>query len=833
MRGKTDRAENATVPTGPGQSMRQRAEEIARKNASLGPQNSAVLSPRETELLLHELHVHQIQLEMQNEELRQAQAELDATRARYYDLYDLAPVGYVTVSEKGLIQEANLTATTLLGVARGALVHRPLTRFILKADQDVYYKHRKQLFKTAEPQACELRLVRSDGIAFTAYLEATASRDSDGETVCRVALSDITECKQTEIQLQYLSMHDALTGLNNRAYFEETLERLDRGRQFPISILMADVDNLKLINDLQGHAAGDSMLRSVAHLLTVSFRAEDVIARVGGDEFAVLMPSTTAEQAEGALLRFRSILQEHNGHCDSHPVGLSCGIGTAEHGVPLLQALKNGDSAMYREKQALSVTSRPGLQVREAFPISSSGPSLRRQAEEMARSETAQSSENTDLVPAEHPQYALHELRVHQIELEMQNQELRTAHADLDQSRARYFDLYNLAPVAYFTLSEQSLIIEANLTAVSMLGVVRSALEKQRFTQFIYRQDQDIFYLHRKQLFGTGEPQACELRMVTKDGAVFWAQMAATVAQDAEGAPVCFVVMSDISVRKQTEDELRQSLDLAERSRRALLSALEDLQSAEAAIQQLNESLERRIDERTAQLQVAVDELDSFSYSVSHDLRSPLRAINGFSNELFEDYGGRLDDNGRSLLFRIQNASVRMGDLIDGLMALSRLSRLDLDRSLVDLSDMAERLVGRLKASHPSHPVKCSIAAGLAAYADPAMAEIILQNLLGNAWKYTGKQPGAEVEFGSFDLDGETVFFVRDNGVGYDEAGADKLFGAFQRLHSAKEYPGNGIGLATVKRAVNRHEGRVWAEGAMEKGATFYFTLGPKSHDSP
>ena len=188
--------------------LRRQAEEKAAKMT----ENQEALSPEETRQMLHELRVHQIELEMQNEELRRAQAELDAARARYFDLYDLAPVGYCTLSEKGLILEANLTAATLLGVARGALVKQPISRFILKEDQDIYYLHRKQLFETGEPQACELRMVKKDGTAFWAHLAATVAQDADGAPVCRVVMSDITERKRTEgVQLAGERRHEFRT----------------------------------------------------------------------------------------------------------------------------------------------------------------------------------------------------------------------------------------------------------------------------------------------------------------------------------------------------------------------------------------------------------------------------------------------------------------------------------------------------------------------------------------------------------------------------------------------------------------------------------------------
>ncbi|MFH1983342.1 MAG: PAS domain-containing protein [Pseudomonadota bacterium] len=184
--------------------LRRRAEEIIREKAAQSPEDLEALSPEKMREMLHELRVHQIELDMQNEELRRAQVDLEATRQRYFDLYDLAPVGYCTISEKGLILEANLTAATLLSVSRSALVKQPLTRFILSEDQDIYYRHRKQLFETGEPQACELRMVQQDGTFFWVHLAATAAQEADGESICRVVMSDITDRKRSEKERELL-----------------------------------------------------------------------------------------------------------------------------------------------------------------------------------------------------------------------------------------------------------------------------------------------------------------------------------------------------------------------------------------------------------------------------------------------------------------------------------------------------------------------------------------------------------------------------------------------------------------------------------------------------
>ncbi|MGB7542146.1 MAG: ATP-binding protein, partial [Burkholderiales bacterium] len=218
-------------------------------------------------------------------------------------------------------------------------------------------------------------------------------------------------------------------------------------------------------------------------------------------------------------------------------------------------------------------------------------------------------------------------------------------------------------------------------------------------------------------------------------------------------------------------------------------------------------------------------ELEAFSYSVSHDLRAPLRHIDGFGQILLEDYAGKLDDEGRRHLQRVREASQRMAQLIDDLLNLSGITRAEMRRETVDLSRMAEMAAEALRKTDPQRAAEIVIEKGLTAEADERLLRVALDNLLGNAWKYAGKRPRARIEVGRTDRDGKTAYFVRDNGAGFDMAYAHKLFGAFQRLHSVSEFPGTGIGLATVQRIIHRHGGQIWAESAVDKGATFYFTL--------
>lgn len=377
-------------------------------------------------------------------------------------------------------------------------------------------------------------------------------------------------------------------------------------------------------------------------------------------------------------------------------------------------------------------------------------------------------------------------------DLQKEIAERQQAEQALRKSEERYHALFELESDAILLVSTENMnILDCNSAATELYGYARSELlsmnaanlsiEPERIHQ--YAAD-DIQTIHIPQRFDR-----------TKSGRVFPVEITGRYF-DLQNKNLFLVAVRDITERVRAEESLRE----------------------------YREHLEDLVQERTAQLSYTNQELESFSYSVAHDLRAPLRAINGFSKAILEDHADRINPEVETYLNQVIKAGENMSQMLDALLSLSRVTLSEINLEQVNLSGMARSIMNDLQRSEPKRNAEIIIANDLVAIADRRLMQILLTNLLGNAWKFTASRPQARIELGKKE-DGVTTYFVRDNGIGFDMAYVKNLFVVFQRLHAEKDFPGTGVGLATVRRIIRRHNGEIWAEGHVDRGATFYFTI--------
>jgi PAS domain S-box-containing protein len=572
-------------------------------------------------------------------------------------------------------------------------------------------------------------------------------------------------------------------------------------------------------------------------------------------------------------------------------------------------------------------------------------------------------SEISDLRSAPENQRLIHDLRVHQLELEMQNRELREAQTELELARDRYADLYDFAPVGYVTLDAKGRVLEINLNGANLLGKPRTEIVKLPFSSLLHPEDIAHYFSYLKQVLESDRKVSTEVRLKKGKQKYRYCYLESIAIHDARGnATTCRTAIIDISERKHAEEQLNlahaeleqkvqdrttelMQTNLAlkkeivqreqitarlrgseERYRsvvesqtelicrwkpggvltfvndaycRAFGKSCEELightflplipeedrdkvrdhigtlsrdnpvttlehrvivpsgeirwqrwinhasfdeqgnitefqsvgndvterRRVEHELNQYRAHLEVLVAERTADLQATNRELELFSYTIAHDLRAPLRAVTSFSQILLDDVDAKLNDEERDSLHRIIVAGKYMAQLIDDILKLAKVTRSEMHFEVVNISALCHEAAARLQQADPDRCVSWNIQDGLTAWGDRKALAVMLNNLAENAWKFTQHTTDATIEFGAAQEQGEQVFYVKDNGVGFDMQYASKLFRAFERLHSSGEFEGTGIGLATVLHVVDRHRGNVWARGTVGKGATIYFQL--------
>lgn len=1120
----------------PAEKLRREAEAIQLERTADAPEPATESSPHEMRRLLHELQVHQIELEMQNEELRRGRWEIEAARARYFDLYDLAPVGYLTLDEQGKILESNYAASRLLGLSRRGLVQQSITRFIRPEEQDTYYLQCRRLLDSGLPQVSEIRMMGRDGKEFWARLEAASSRTADGVAEIRIILSEVTERKQAEAALrdsvEFSSsliryMQDGfsvldldgvtldanpafcrMTGFSReelvgsapplpywppeehgriQAAFEETLSGNSRsnyelifkrqnGERFPVIISPFAVKNQlgetinysATVKDITERKAVEEALHNAGQKLKLHFEQTPMAVIEWDLDFRVTQwnPAArtifgyTREEALGQPASFivppeyrhqmdqvgQALLQRSGGERSSNPNVSKDGTpilcewyntalidedGTVAGAASIVMDITESSQAQQLlawEKGAMEmigsviplheVLDELMLSLEHELPgsrcsvllLDADGIRVRQ-----GSSPSLPPSFNREMVglpmgscgSADFAAFEEHQVIVSDIASDPRWAGYRELAAGHDLSTCWSTPIHGsedrvLATLAiYYRHPRRPAAVELELIERAV-HVVRIAIKRKQAEEALRESEQKyrtlfenasdaIILLHdnkildcnrqtleifkcssQEQMVGhsphefsppvqpdgrpsvetaielgiatrADQPQFFEWLHLRRDGSSFPAEVSLNTVE-LGGKLVLQAIVRDISQRKLAEEEIRslnagleqrvrertRELQTANASLSDFKAALDEHaivgitdrrgkityangkfcaisqysrdelighdhrlvsssyyskalirnlwltisrgrvwkgeikdrakdgsfywltttivpfldddgkvtqfifirtditehKRAEEEIHKLNADLQTR----AAQLAEANKELEAFTYSVSHDLRAPLRAVDGFSRMVLEDYSPQLDADGQRMLGVIRSETQRMGRLIDDLLAFSRLGRLPIQLEPIDMRAMAQLVFDEQAAHEPSRKLQFVLQPLPPACGSEALIRQVWVNLISNAIKFTQDRETGEIEIGSCqDLQGGQIYYVKDNGTGFDMRHAEKLFGVFQRLHTQQQFSGTGVGLALVQRIVQRHDGRVWAVSSPDQGSTFSFLL-PACH---
>lgn len=657
--------------------LRRKAEE---RFAELKPA-TAKKPKRDTASLIHELQVHQIELEMQNEQLRQAQTIIENSNKRFSDLYDFAPVGHLTLEKEGRIVEANQTAAQLLGVTMNSLINKPFNVFVHPSDKDVFFLHLRRLRKSLS-ETCEIRLVKKGAAFFHAQLVSTPlAGGATSATEFLITILDITARKLAEEK-----------SAKHYAVLQAVMESSD-GPIFSVD-------------------------RDYRYLCFNSHHAKAMKALYNAD-----------------IKTRHSMLDYHTNNDDR------------------MSAKKNIDRAF--KGTPVSVESYVGEepQTRRYFEISHN--------------------------PVRGPGGEVIGVAVFAQDL--------TERKKAEEVRARLSAIVENSYDAIFSKTLDGIIESWNASAQRMYGYTEEEIIGRPVSILMppdhFNETPDIL---RKIKAGESVRDFETVRR-KKDGDEIPVSLTVSPIKTKEDTIIAAsTITRDITERKVWEGSL---IDINER------------------------------------LMVSNQELDSLGHTLSHDLHGPIQIIEAFSNILLEDHSENLNAEGAQILRKVAENANQIRNMISGLLDISRIARAEIRREKIDVSELVRTITQECRTAEPTRDVEVSIQEDLFAESDAHLLRIALDNLIRNSWKFAGKRQKTIIEFGKTESLGKEAFFLRDNGVGFDMKYAYKMFAVFQRLHSDSDFTGTGVGLATVQRIIRRHGGEIWAEGEIDKGATFYFTL--------
>ncbi len=691
--------------------------------------------------LFHELQVYQIELEIQNDELRKQQQKMEISRNKYLDLYDFAPIAYFTIDKNGVILETNLTGSKLLGRTRNNVIRKPLTLFLEKEYHSKFYQHRKKVLASNIKQSIEIKLVVNEEIVYGKMESVSVERENEQSKVIRTAITDITEQKKLEQNL----------------YQSERKFRL----------LAENADDM-IFKYLLYPEEKYEYISPACHKLTGYFQEEFY-----KNPFII---EKIIKKKDKAKLDFSSSFKKIIFYQIKHKTGKT--VFVEQRNTPI-----------YDDKNRLI-----------AFEGISRDITERKQIEKKL------------------------------------NAHLGIGKAILKISRI-FFNFKNVDLTKI--LKKIGKTFKTEVAAIFFKEKIHNLFEKS-------------YIWHKKSL--TNLNFANDFKDAVKNSVKNdWVKNKIKNREE-----IIFSTSKDIKSRFQENDKFIKNYDLKafiavpiiskkermlgylcilkldkdiiwDKSRQRYLYLLSEILADYIEIilndfdlNNMNQKLEEQVNKRTKELQTSLNELETFSYSVSHDLRLPLRSINGFSSLLVDEYYEKLDDTAKDYFNRIIRSTNYMGQLIDDLLKLSRVARHKINIEQANLSDIVQRIIEELKLLEPDRKTDIFIRENVTINADRLLIEIMMRNLIENSWKFTNKKEITSIKFDICNINNKKTYYIQDNGCGFNMKFEDKLFKSFERLNS-NEYEGTGIGLATVKRIADRHYWKIWAESIVDKGTTFYF----------